>query len=88
MKYFIEQDEASMMNKMLMLQLRQLTRGDGASTCLENFKQFEICETLEEIRSMKINQFRKILKEKIDKTASEYLTRKQGEGVEKSNTVR
>ena len=88
MKYFIEQDEASMMNKMLMLQLRQLTRGDGASTCFENIRQLEICETLEEIRSMKINQFRKILKEKIDKTAVEYLTRKQGEGVEKSNTVR
>ena len=39
MKYILEQDEAGMMNKIFILQLRQPTRGDWASTCIHNLKQ-------------------------------------------------
>ena len=56
-----------------MLQLRQPTRGDWA------LNQLEISETFEDIKFMKINKFRQIVKQKIEKTALKYLTNKQGQ---------
>ena len=52
MKYILNQDEESLIYKFFMLQLRQPTRGDWASTCQENLKTLEMNETFEEIRSM------------------------------------
>ena len=56
----------------LMLQIRQPTRGDWASTCQDDLKQLEISETFEDIKLMKINKFRQIVTQKIEKTALKY----------------
>ena len=42
MKYILNQDEESLIYKFVMLQLRQPTRGDWASTCKENLIFWEM----------------------------------------------
>ena len=78
MKYILNQDEESLIYKFFMLQLRQPTRGDWASTCQENLKTLEMNETFEEIRSLTLGQFQKIVKQKVLNAALEYLQNKQG----------
>jgi hypothetical protein len=56
--------------------IRQTTRGDWASACKDDLKQLEISETFEDIKLMKINKLRQIVKQKIEKTALKYLTKK------------
>ena len=79
LKYILNEDEESMIHKFLMLQIRLPTRGDWASTCQDDLKQLEIIETFEDIKFMKINKFRQIVKQKIEKAALKYLTSKQGQ---------
>ena len=45
MKYILNQDEESLIYKLFMLQLRQPTRGDWASTCKENLIFWEMNKT-------------------------------------------
>ena len=79
LKYILNEDEESMIHTFLMLQIRLPTRGDWASTCQDDLKQLEIIETFEDIKFMKINKFRQIVKQKIEKAALKYLTSKQGQ---------
>jgi hypothetical protein len=69
----LNEDEESMIHKFLMLQITQPTRGDWASTCQDDLKQLEIGETYEDIKFMKINKFRQIVKQKIEKAVLKYL---------------
>ena len=60
------------------MQVKHPTRGDWASTCMDNMKQLKITESLQEIRNMKTNTFEKLVKTRIDEIALFYLTNKQG----------
>ena len=63
---------------MLKLQLENSTRGDWANTCLKDIENINLQLTLERIISMKKSEYSKILKEKVEKAALEYLLEKRG----------
>ena len=75
----LKEDEESMISNVLHLQLKNPTRGDWASTCVDNLRQLEITESFQEIKVMKKNTYDKMLKSRIDKIALHYLTSKQGQ---------
>ena len=68
-----------MIFKFLELQFKQPTRGDWASTCIENLKQLDISETLDEFKRMTRNKFINILNERIKNIALKYLLERQGQ---------
>ena len=57
-----------------MLQLKQPTRGDWVSTCLNDLKQLKITETLDQNKNMKLAKFQKMIKSRITEAALNYLT--------------
>ena len=67
-----------MISYVLALQFKHPTRGDWASTFMDNMKQFKMTESLQEIRNIKTNTFEKLVKTRIDEIALFYLTNKQG----------
>ena len=78
LKYILQQSDESSLKKFFNLQLEQKTRGDWASTCLNDLKALRIAETLEEIKNMSKQKFKNILKERIKENALKYLIEKQG----------
>ena len=77
-KDILNENEQSMIRKFYELQLQKPTKGDWASTCAENIKQLKINLSTEEMRQMKRNQFKNILKTKINELAFTYLIQKRG----------
>ena len=77
LKYILNEDENSMIYKVLQLQLKHPTKGDWASTCVDNLKQLEIEASFQDIKIMKMSKFEQILKTRINKTALGYLTSRQ-----------
>ena len=61
-----------------MAQYENPTRGDWVSCCLRDLKNLNISLELEDIKAMKKNQFKKILKESIRNKALQYLLDKRG----------
>jgi hypothetical protein len=78
LQYILQQSEESSLKKFLKLQLEFPTRGDWASTCIEDLKHLKIDESFEDIRIMTKQKFTRLLREKVNKGALEYLTGKQG----------
>jgi hypothetical protein len=78
LKYILLQDEESLIRKFLQLQLEQPTKGDWASTCLNDLKQLQMNLTLENIKLMSEHKFRNMLKLKVKESAFKYLKEKQG----------
>ena len=79
LKYILDEDDDSMISKVVNLQLKNPTRGDWASTCVENLKQLEISENFEDIKSMKLTTFSKMINTRIDEKALAYLKKRQGQ---------
>ena len=52
------------------------TKGDWASSCLQDLRYLEIFSSLEEIEKMPYNKFKNIIKIKIKEKAFSYLTKK------------
>ena len=75
--YILQQNETSTVNKMFKLQLEMPTRGDWASTCIQDLKEFKIESSLEEIKMMSKYTFSKLLRNKANERAIKYLTEKQ-----------
>ena len=72
-----------MIYKFVKIQFENPTRGDWASSCLQNLEYLEIKMSLEEIQSIRMNKFRSLLRKSIKKKALEYLKLKQGsKGIE------
>ena len=69
LKYILEENEESLLRKFLQLQMEEPTKGDWASTCLEDLQQLEIVESLDEIKKMSKSKFTNILKSKQRKNA-------------------
>ena len=78
LKYILEQDEESKLKKFFNLQIEKPSRGDWASTCLNDLKQLNLTLSMEEIKLMSKYKFATMLKSKIQKNALTYLTEKQG----------
>ena len=78
LKYILEQDDESKLNKFLILQLEEPSRGDWASTCTTKFKGWNITCNMEEIKLMSKNKFTTVLKEKNQESALQYLLQKWG----------
>ena len=78
LKYILEQDNESKLKKFLILQMNEPSRGDWASTCMNDLKMLDIDCSLEEIKIMTKNKFNRILKEKIKVSALKYLLEKKG----------
>jgi hypothetical protein len=55
LKDILNEEERTMIFKFLHLQFKQPTRGDWASTCVENLQQLEMSESLNEIKRMTRN---------------------------------
>ena len=78
LKYILQQNEDSTLYKLFKLQLEAPSRGDWASTCLEDLKEFRITESMEEIKLMTKKKFNSILKERVTENGIKYLKEKQG----------
>ena len=83
LKDILNEKEESLIRKFYELQVKNPTRGDWASTCDKDLDQLGINLSTEEIRNMKRNQFKNMLKEKIEKLAFKYLIEKRGKRVVK-----
>ena len=78
LKYILEQDEESKLKKFFNLQIEQPSRGDWASTCINDLKELQITLSLDEIKQMTKRKFTEELKLRIQQNALLYLTGKQG----------
>ena len=79
LQYILKQSEESMIQKFLFLQFQQPTKGDWGSACLGDLKDLNISNTLEEIKTMTKQKFKKIIKEKIEIKAFLYLSKEKRE---------
>ena len=78
LKDILNEKEESLIRKFYELQTKKPTKGDWASTCTENLAQLKINLSIEDIKKMKRNQFKNILKQKINELAFQYLMKKKG----------
>ena len=78
LKYVLEQDSKSLINRFFKLQLNHPIKGDWASSCLEDLKYLEIRIELEEIKEIKRNKFVNLINRSIKKKALEYLQKMRG----------
>ena len=78
LKYILNQEPESMLFKFFEAQLKTSSKGDWVYMCNEDLKTLNIIETYEEIKNMTHYSFKKILNEKIQSAAYEYLLTKQG----------
>ena len=78
LQYILQQSKESTLYKFFELQLEYPTRGDWASTCVQNLKDLHIEESFEDIKFMTKYKFTKLLKRKVKISALKYLTGKQG----------
>ena len=77
LKYLLNQDENSQLYKFFKLQLEQSSKGDWVSTCLQDLKELEVKESLQEIKEISEIKFTNLLNSGIKKNALEYLKGKQ-----------
>ena len=78
LKKILHENEESLLFKFFKLQLELPTKGDWASTCIQDLKELGISESLDQIKLMNNNQFKNIVKEKVKDRAFQYLMKKQG----------
>ena len=78
LQYILQQPEESSLLKFLKLQLESPTRGDWASTCIQDLKKLNIEQSFENIKLMTKYKFIKLLNERIQTGALKYLLGKQG----------
>ena len=79
LKYILEQNEDSILQKSLQLQFEHPNRGDWGSTCLSDLKELDINLSLEEIRTISKSKYTNILKDRMRQNALVYLLGKQRE---------
>ena len=80
LQYILQQADDSLMNRVYQAQLRFPTKGDWASETAKIIKSFEIQLTNQEIKKMKITQFKTLVKKKTEIAAFNYLCKKQQKG--------
>ena len=78
LKTTLNEKPDSQIYKVLQLQFQNPIKGDWASTCLQDIKDLEMDITLEEIKTVSLFKFKRLLKKHIDQKALKYLKGKQG----------
>ena len=78
LKYILDQDSESLIHKFLILQLNNPTKGDWASSCIQDLKYLEIETKFEDIKEIKRSKFISIINVSLKKKASEYLQKLRG----------
>ena len=78
LKYIVEQESESIIQRFFNLQIKKPSKGDWASSCLSNLEELNISMSLEEIKNLSKYKFKNILNEKIQSAAFIYLTKKRG----------
>ena len=78
LKQILKQDEKSQIFKFFSIQLNNPIKGDWVSSCLKDLSDLEIDKSIEEIKNMKRNEYKNIIKHSIEKKALEYLQSKRG----------
>ena len=71
--HILHQNEDSLLFRFFMAQLRNPTQGDWATSVIEDIDELELGLQLDDIKNMTKNSFRKIVKEKVEQKALEYL---------------
>ena len=74
LQYILNQDENSTIFKFFQTQFKTKIKGDFVLMCLSDLSDLEIKMTFDEIKCIKSSKFKFILKQKITKTAFQYLT--------------
>ena len=69
--YILHEDEESLVNMFLQSQLKSPVHGDWGQSCHKDLEELEISCTIRDIEKMAENQFRRIVKEKIELKALE-----------------
>ena len=62
--YMLNENEDSMLNKFLICQINQPSRGDWIHQTLKDLKEFEINISLDELKNIPKNKFKQIVREK------------------------
>ena len=75
LKTILEEKEDSTIQRFLMLQFENPTKGDWASSCMQDLKDLEINLSLKEIREISKYTFLNLIKNSIQNKAFEYLIR-------------
>ena len=78
LKSILEENPESLIQRFVILQFRNPTKGNWASSCLQDLKELGLNISLQEILELSKHQFLKIIKKAINKKALEYLLNKQG----------
>ena len=73
LKYILNQDEDSTIYRFLKIQSETKIKGDWASMCVSDLKELKMEMTFNEIKQMKISKFKSLLKDRIVRTAFQYL---------------
>ena len=60
LKYILNQDEDSLLQKFFLLQLKKRSKGDWAWTCIQDLKELNISESLDEIKQMTLYRLTKL----------------------------
>ena len=67
LKNILHEEPDCMIYKFVKIQFENPTRGDWASSCLQNLEYLEIQMSLEEIQSISMNKFRSLLRKSINR---------------------
>jgi hypothetical protein len=78
LQYILQENNDSLIHRFLKLQFKNPTRGDWASSCVQDLKYLEIEISIKDIQMLTKTQFNKILKESIQSKALKYLINKRG----------
>ena len=78
LKYILNESESSRILRFFYLQLENPVRGDWVTTCMKNLKALNIKNSIEEIRAMSAFNFKKLLNQKCEESALNYLIRRRG----------
>ena len=78
LKYILNQDSESLISRFLQIQIEKPTKFDWISTCIKDLKKLKIEVSLEDIRNLPTNQFKKLIRKKCKELALEYLLKKRG----------
>ena len=74
----LKEEPSSLIYRFLYQQFENPTRGDWASSCLDDLNDLEIDMSFEDIKTMSKSKFCNIIKKAIQEAALQYLIRKQG----------
>ena len=78
LKSILQEDPSSMISRFFYLQLKKPTRGDWASSCLQDLQDLQIEMSLDEIKKISKTKLSRLIQNAIQKRAFEYLLCKQG----------